>query len=214
MRFLTSMIALLLLAAGMALAQGFGGMGSAGGNTVMVNTPKGLFTLRNGVLARYNATSLKLEQELQLFGPAPTAPADFTDRAAVQKYFTDMQQRMAPAIMFARENSLILVVGDGFARINQETLKPEATTKLAAATAPDPNAQGNRTTEPTPGYLAVENILFLMRGKEIMSINMQDGKIVARASLPQELQTLQFNRFGGGGRTGGGGGGNNRGGGQ
>lgn len=205
MRYLWFTITMVLFASGALFAQGFGP--ATGGNTVMVDTTKGLYVLRNAVLAKFNATTLKQEgNELELFGKAPEPPADPTDRVAMQKYFTDLQPFQAPAIMFAKDNALILVIGDGFARINQDTLKPEVATKLSTAGA----ATETTRAEAAPSYLLVENTLYLMRGKTLVSVNIKDGKSLA-VELPKELQTLQLMGVGrtpGNTRTGGARGGN------
>lgn len=206
----------LLLATGSLFAQGFGGMmGGSTGNTIMVNTTKGLFALREGVLAKIDPATMQSGKIFQLFGPAPTAPADNTDRAAQQKYYAELQRRMAPAIMIAKDSSLIIVIGDGFARIDQETLKVEATGDLSSAdkTADTTAGGGMRMMEPAPGYLLVGDKLCLMRSKEMLSVSITDGKILARAPLPKELQPIPFNFGGRGGFGGGNRGGGNRGGG-
>lgn len=210
MRRLFLLLAMFVLAAGSLFAQGIGGgmtPGAGQGGTILVNTTKGLFALRNGTLAKYNATTLKQVQELSLFGAAPEAPADATDRAAMMKYYTDLQRRQAPAIMIAKDDSLLVVIGDGFARINQETLKPEATATLTApgATTDAATPAAARITEPTPGYTLSGDTLFLMRGTELIAITVTDGKILSRVTLPKELQPVQM--FGGRGGAGGGAGG-------
>jgi len=205
----------LLLAAGALLAQGPGGGPMGGGfdsQTLLVNTPKGLFALRSGVLAKYDITTLKAQQVFELFGPMPAPPAQGADRTAWGTYFAEMARRNAPAVMFARDNSLIVIVGDGFAKISQDTLKVELSADLrpADAAAAEP---GRGFREPTPGYLVVGNTLYLMRGKEMLSVALTDGK-VQRTPLPKELQPQQANfRGDGGNREGGNRGGGNRGGG-
>jgi len=207
MKHLFSAVMMLLLAAGSLLAQGFGGGMPGGniGNTLMVNTPKGLFALRSGVLARFNATTLKTEQVFELFGPMPQRPADNNNRDAMQAYFTELQRRNAPPIMLVKDNALLIVIGDGFARLDQDTLKVEATGDLRA---PGAGADGRGRGEGAPGYLLVNNTLFLMRGTEMLSISVTDGKVLTRSPLPKELQPQQFDfRMGGpGGYRGPGGG--------
>ena len=205
----------LLLAAGAVLAQGPGGMMGGGGAAVLVNTPKGLFALRGGVLAKIDLTTMQTKQDFPLFGAMPAAPAVDADQATRMQYYSEMQKRNAPAIMFATGDSLVVVIGDNFARLNQETFKVETTADLSPLTkaAETTGNGGFRMPEPAPGYLQVGNTLYLMRSQEMLSISITDGKILARASLPKELQPVQRN-FGGGGRNGGNGGGNrNRGGG-
>jgi len=210
------MIAMLMLATGALFAQGFGG--GMGGNTAMVSTPKGLFALRAGVLAKINPATLKTEQVLEMFGAMPAAPAQGADEQTRRAYFTELQRRNAPAIMLVKDNSLLLLIGDGFARISQDDI-----TKLeASASLKDPNAAadgGNnpfgRMAEPMPGTLLLTNTLVVMRSKMIYSINIADGKYTS-AALDAKLQPQQMPRMGGGPGGGGaaGGGGRNGGGGN
>jgi len=218
MKHLFSAVLILLLAAGALLAQGPGGGGmQVTGNTLMVTTPKGLFVLRNGVLGKFDPATLKSVMTLELFGPLPAAPAA-GDRDARQAYSTEVQKRMAAPILLVKDNALLIVIGDGLARIDQDTLKSDALT-LNSPNAPAPTGQFRQ--EGAPGYLLLGNTLYLMRGTEILSIDVANMKILARGPLPKELQPLQFNfggGFGGGGNNnrnnGGGGGGNRNGGGN
>jgi len=218
MKHLVVMSMVLVLAAGALFAQAPAPVtGPNTGSTVLVNTPKGLFALRDGVLAKYDIATLKPAQELQLFGPMPAPPADFTDNTARQKYFSEFQRRTAPAIMIPKDTSLLVVVSDGFARINQDTLKVEASADLTPAGGTTTAAGGGMgrgfQQAAAPGFLLNGNTLYVMTGKEMLSINITDGKILARTALPQDLQPLQMNFPGGGGPGGGRGGRGNRGGG-
>jgi len=225
MKYFMTMTLTLLLAAGALFAQRPNNMGGSNVTTIMLKTDKGVFALRSGVLVKYDAITLKQIAEYQIFGAAPTMPerpADMTDQTAVQAWRTDMQtynttmqKRQGSALMIPTKDSLLIVIGDGFGRIDQDTLKPEAKASLLPVTpAADPNAPAatpvapvRPTVEPVPGYVLDGNTLYLMRAKEVMSINITDGTIIARTALPVELQAAgQNNMFNpGGGRNGGGG---------
>jgi hypothetical protein len=201
------MIVFAILAATAVFAQGMGGRvpmgGDDGGDTLMLQTNKGLFALRSGVLAKYTVNPLKQAEVLQLFGPAPEMPPDATDRTAMQKYATEMQRRRAPAIMLSQDNALLLIVGDGFARINQDTLEVEAVADLrpAAPAGGDGTATtGARRPEPAPGYLLDKHTLYLVRNTEILALSITDGKILSRLPLPKEMQRAQGGPFTGGAR--------------
>lgn len=179
------------------------------GGALMVNTPKGIFALRSGVLARIAPATLKVEKVMQIYGAMPEPPAQGADRDTIQKYYSEVSKRNAPAILLVKDGDLLLVTGDIFARINQDTLKVEATANLKdPAETTDPNQRGFRQ-EPVPGYLLVNTTLYLMKSKEILSVEITDGKLT-RQPLPAQLQPAQVNymsggnRGPGGGRTGGG----------
>lgn len=203
-------MSMLLLAAGALFAQ----VAQSGG-ALMVNTPKGIYALRGGVLAHIDVATLKADKEMLLFDKMPAPPADGADNATRMAYFAEIQKRNAPALLLVKDNSLLIVIGDGFARVNQDTLKSEASASLKDPNeAPDPNQGRFVRQEPAPGYLLVGNTLFLMRSKEMMAINITDGKIITRAPLPADLQPVQYTGRGngGGGGRGPGGGGNGGGG--
>ncbi|MHB9133023.1 MAG: hypothetical protein ACYDBB_18300 [Armatimonadota bacterium] len=221
-RILLTTVAL-LFAIGPLFAQGMGGNGGVGA-TNMLMTDKGLFVLRSGMLVKYDAAALKQAGEIELFGPAPAAPAENADRAARQKYNAEIARRLAPAIMLVKDNWLLIVIGDGFTRISQDTLKPEATGSLlpekapAADAAPGAAPGGGRgmfgAAEQVSGYLLVDNTLYLARSKELLAVDIMAGKVASRIDLPKGFQLTMlggFGNFGGGIRNGGnrGGGGNN-----
>ena len=209
----------LLFAAGALFAQTAAGTTQAGpneGGTVMVNTPKGLFVMREGVLAKYDLATLKQEKELELFGAPPAAPAADADRETRTKYFTEIARRAAPALLIPKENSLLLVIGDHFASISQDTLKVEVTGDLTPLVKPTETAGGmgfGMRSESAPGYLLTGNTLYLMRGTEILAVSITTGKVLVRSALPKELQPTQMNFGGMGGMGGGRGNRGNRGGG-
>lgn len=209
MRYLVITLLAVVCATGALFAQapapgGTMTIGAPAGSTLMVQTPKGLFALRAGVLAKYDIKTLTLGKLISFFGPAPEVPKEGADRAAMMKYWAEMQRRQAPAILIAKDNSLLLIIGDGFARVNQDTLLMEASADFSTpATAEAAGGQTMRMNEGAPGYMLIDNTLILMRSKEIISISITDGKFV-RKPLPVELQPITVN-FNMGGRGPGGG---------
>jgi hypothetical protein len=217
MRYLMLLLAVLLTIVPLCAQGGpgmmFMGQGTGSSTTLTVNTTHGLFVLRSGVLAKYAMDPLKQVQVLQLFGSTPEMPTDMTDSAAMQKYMAALQRRQAPAIMLVKNNALLVVIGNGFARINQETLQIEVQTDLAA-TPPANEAPGASRAADTAvsGYLLVENTLYLPRNTELLAVSVTDGKVLSRLALPQEMQPAPMMLMGGPGGArpgmGGNGGGN------
>lgn len=203
MKHLVSAVLMLMLAAGAVLAQAPGGGGmQASGDTLMVTTPKGLFVLRNGVLAKFDPVTLKSGPVLELFGPMPAPPGQNATREERQAYNNEVQKRMAPPIMLVKDNALLVVIGDGFARIDQDTFKSDAL-DLRNPNAAPAAGRGFRQ-EGAPGYLLVGDTLYLLRGTELISIDVAKVKLNARGPLPKEMQPIQFNIGGfGGNRPGG-----------
>lgn len=198
------MVVAFVLATGALFAQAVGPASVGTGGTLLINAPKGIFALRGGVLAKYDTTTLKAVQVFSLFGPAPEQPAQGADRDAIGKYYAEMQRRGAPAIMLVKDNSLLVVIGDNFARISQENIQQiEAKADLKPQTATEENNGGRfRVMETAPGYLLVGNTLYLLRSKEMLAITITDGKVV-HAALPNELQPVQMTFMGARGGQGG-----------
>jgi hypothetical protein len=210
MRLFTLLCGLVALTTGALFAQGGMMPGADNGSTVMLNTDKALFVFRNAALVKYDLPTLKPNLVLPLI-PTPEAPAEGADGAARMKYYTELAKVRTPALLLAREKSLLLVMGDAFYRISQETLQIEAQADMKTPEAAGaPATTMMRATEPVPNYLLEGTTLYLVRSKELLTLNVMDGKIQSRQALPKELQPLQMGGFRGtrGGENG------NRGGGQ
>ena len=200
MRYVPLVVAAVVLSASGLFAQGYtGGMPRTGpvGSTQMVYTSHGLFVLRAGVLAKYDPQTLQEVQMFELFGPAPQLPQDSADQAAMQAYFAEMQRRLAPALMLTHEDSLLIIVGNGFARIDQKTLQVQATADL---TMPQEGAgaesgQRLRRAEPAPTCLLVGQTIYLTRSSEVLALNVTEGEILGRTPLPAEMQPTAMGAF-------------------
>ena len=199
-RYLLGVIAVVIVSASSLFAQGYtGGTPGEGavGSTQMVCSSHGLFVLRTGVLAQYDPQTLQEVRVFELFGPAPELPEDSADRAGMQAYLGEMQRRMAPALMLIHEDSLLIIVGNGFARIDQETLKVAAT---ADFTMPEEgegteSGRGLRRVEPAPTYLLVGQTIYLIRSQEILALGVTEGEILGRTPLPEEMQSAPMSGF-------------------
>ncbi len=179
---------LLLVAASMLFAQN----AAPANGTAVVSTPKGIFTLRGGVLAKMNTASMKADKEMALFGAVQTPPAEGADNATRMAYYAELSKRNAPALLLVKDNSLLVIIGDGYARISQDTLTTEKAISIKDPNEPaaDANQRGFRQ-DPVPGYVVVGDTLFLIRAREALSINTKDTAIITRAPLPASLQPAQ-----------------------
>jgi uncharacterized membrane protein YgcG len=178
-----------------------GGMNTQ--QTLLVNTLKGIFMLRNGVLARFSLDAKADGAPLSVFGPMPAMPQN-ADQQTMMKFMQEEQKRNAPAIMVTKDNLLLIVIGDAFFRFDIEKMAQVGEiTGLAAADAPAAGQQGMRMPEAAPGYLVVGNTLYLARATELLALDITTGKINSRLPLAKELQ--QTPRQGGPGQGGRGG---------
>jgi hypothetical protein len=178
----------------------FNMMYNAGGNraTQVEATPAGLFVLREAVLARMDL-KLQQQQTLELFGPMPEMPkaqvaqpdgAPFQQVAnpAFQKWFAEGAKRRAPAVMLVDGERLLIVIGDAFFNVNTRTLMVDAKCDLAAQ---DDLAQqeGIRAFLPLmPPILKVQgDTLFVVRERDVVSVDVKAGKALNRLALPKAM---------------------------
>ncbi len=146
------------------LAQG-GSMGMPGGQTVVLNTTKGLFVLRGNALAKYGTAPLKQANLLQLPGKGQTT-------------------------LLEHDGALLAFNNDKFLRINEETLQIDASADLAATTATT-NTNAQRLPQSAPSYLLVDNTLYLVTGAELLAVNLTTAQVSSRLTLAKELQATQ-----------------------
>lgn len=156
-----------------------------------VATPSGLFLFSAGTLTRFEAKLQDPYVTLPLLGlmpeqPRPDANAnEQQQRQALQKYTQEIARRSMPGAMTASGDALLLVFGDTFYRINQRTLVIEAKTDLRAKPEGD---DANRITWRMPPVLAQHGeLLYIIRGTELLAVNSTTGELLGRHAMPKEL---------------------------
>lgn len=182
-------------------------------------TNKAYYVLRAGVAAKMNLRTLEVEATRELFGPAPAMPqGNMRDNAeAFRTWNADRAKRTAPAMMFAKDNALVVVIGTNFFRLNLDTLAPIGDAKdfmsekeATAAAVANPRGGFMQGGQGQPVvYKVYGDNLFLLRNTELVVINVKDGGVLARNDLPEQMTARNQNpraggNAGGGGRRGGG----------
>ena len=222
MRKLLYVVCVLVLATVGAYAQFPGGGMMPGGmmfgqsnGALLESTSKGVFALRNGVLAKFDTKTLQLAGSVELFGPMPAAPQPGLQQngsGAIREWHMQVAKRSAPAIMLHKDDSLIIVIGSSFFRVNEDTLVISAQSDLTAPNAA-PAAPGRMMMQPAtaPAYKLEDDHLLLLEDTELISVNTQDGTVVGRTPLPDAMiPSPMMPRGNRGGQGWGGGGGDGR----
>ncbi len=176
---------------------GFGGPGGPGGpgmqppmgpGPIMKTGAQGVFVLMGPMLRKYDA-ALKEKGSLQLIEP-PTGnpPADGEPRPPMPPMGILL---IAPAGGQASEKA-IAIFGDQFFSVDTGSLKVAAKTKLPAIELPKPPDDANpgpggpppMGPPPGPGALELQGrILYILRGPQIVGVNVDDGSLAGKASL-------------------------------
>lgn len=158
--------------------------------TLMVRTNDGLFVLRSGVLAKYQPDTLNQPQIKELF-PAPIAmPAgDNPDEAKVREWAMDVGKRILPAVIVPLGQDLVIIIGEQFFRINGVTLEVKVAKQILPKNPmPELNRLMMMTAPPSAVVSTQEPVLFLSRGQQLLSVNINTGELLADGVLPEKMQ--------------------------
>lgn len=166
------------------------GNGLVNQQVTMKVLPQGLFVLRGGVLAKFDATNLQEQGVLELFGPAP-APIDMRNATPEerQRAMQDRTKRMQQAEVLPMGADLLVVIGEQFFRIKLADLTIKVQSELVVPDAPQPPAQGRQFggfAMPTTLELK-DNTLYVLRGADLLTVDVETGKVVATGKLPVQM---------------------------
>jgi len=147
-------------------------------------TPRGLFLLADGVLARYSP-GLAQCVTLQLLPPLPPLPPEGNDRQAQQQWFTERALRGTPAAMLPAGEMLYVVYAGILFRVNQNTLTVEKTPLDPQPPHEDPRRLQNASTPPLLKLQA--DTLYIIRQFDLLAVDVQAGAVITHADLPREM---------------------------
>jgi len=177
---------------------GGGGFGGFGGAPVIKVGTQGIFVLTGGTLTKYD-TKLKEQGTLKFVEPAPPA-TDSTDTSGQPR----RQMPRSGVVLLApnpdpTKEKVLVVYGTDFFAIDAATFKVAAKCKLPdpeppAGTAPaDTTApgggMGGRMMGGFFGPPTLElsgNTLYVVRGTQMLAVNIDDASILGKATLPQQ----------------------------
>jgi len=156
-------------------------------------TDAGYFVLLNGVLALYKGEGLKPAGVCELFGPRPAVPLA-GDLAVATAYNTDLMRRQAPALLLPSDDILLIVIGDRFFRVDPEGMKVLVTTSLSKPGVESSPAVMFGPALP-PAHLLNGDQLLLTLGDELLAVDVTDGRVSARVTLPAEMRLPTYGSF-------------------
>lgn len=175
-----------------------GGMLGAGMNALasmspaeLAILPEGVFVLRGGVLAKFTADTLQPAGMLQLFDPLPARPAmpenpTPQDQAALRDWMAANLARNAPAATLAQDGRLHLVIGSSYFRVKAATMEVDAKGGLEAQ-----DGRRIRMQVSAPVLKLENNVLYVILGQELLTVEPDTGKVAARIALPLEMFPAQ-----------------------
>ncbi len=158
---------------------------SPGGSGDMTITKNGLFVLKNGVLAKFDATTLKQQgTALELFGPPPEPPTPGTvtteqDRQKTMNWSYANGIRSCPAAMQAKDDELLIVMYNSVFRVNQRTMTLDTTqSKLLVDDPQNPNVTAPWMVRNLgkPVLQLNGNVLFVLLGTNLIAVNADTGR--------------------------------------
>jgi hypothetical protein len=168
-----------------------------GGRVAMEFAGGNLFVLQDGKLTKYDGKTLKDEGSVQVVDAAKLQPAAANRRGAARDGAQDNQLppppqpplAMGQASLLLDGGNALIVTGDEFIRVDTDTMK--FATRSTLPSVQDNQGQGGM---PFPHALPAElklnkDTLYILRGNLLCSVNIADGKVIAKvrtaAQLPQ-----------------------------
>ena len=148
-------------------------------NAVVEVTPAGLFIIANGVLARYSA-DLEQVATVTLIPPAPQM-IDGQEPQFMIRMQREQVLRNVPCSVLAAGDALYVANGATLFRVNQQTLKVEKLPLEQAA------ARNDIFSYQAPAMKLQENILYLVRGTEVVTVDVKGLTVLGRADLPKDM---------------------------
>lgn len=156
---------------------------------IVQSTPRGVFVLRNGVLAQLDPQTLQPKTMLDLFPPvAPAAPrAPFATAPEIPNV-----ERMYPASLLLLEDDLLILIGDRLFRVDAAAGKLRYDADLSG-----PFGQAaNRWRElvAPPALELKGDILYIVRATQMCAVDVREGKLLRTVLLPTQMQQANIAR--------------------
>lgn len=184
-----------MMPGGMGRFEGPGGPPQSPPVVLMKASPQGVFVLSGGLLVKYSPTTLQQVGSVEVDkkpGDQPAPPADNQPM---------LPRPAPPAGMLISGNKVFVVIGDRFVSVNAESLviaaksdlpKPPNAPKPAADVPQGPMGPGAGPDQRPMGPIPMEisgNMLYVVRGSQILGIKVEDGSVVQGALPAKAPQT-------------------------
>lgn len=189
------------------------------GNGILKATDQGLFIIGSGVVAKYDVKTLNPLGSLRLLdppvrpnmkyngtmpmattnvmpAPQPGAVVDNMPAFDWMKYSKDNLRFSAVPVVIVDGKDLIIIMADKFFRVGMEKVNLIATTEMVVKKDANGATTEVNTGGEVPTVQLVDNILYVMRGGNLWSLNAADGKELGQTKIPVDLNGNI--KFGGG----------------
>lgn len=110
----------------------------------------------------------------------PNPPNEQKDAQAMQRWQHAMQLRAATPAIVKNDTSLIVIIGDTFTRVNQQTMEVEAKTSLADPANPNPAP----INPGAPALKLAGGTLYLLNNPKLLAVDIATGKVLTRGTMP------------------------------
>jgi len=181
-------------------------------HTMVAQNARGVFILRNGMLAKFNPDSLAQEGLVDLFPPdaentkAPPANPFRGGKPAIgddadTKALLVQALRLLPSTLLLRDHDILVVAGESYFRIDTATLAIKATSRLVPVV-DDKLADVQKLAKTlerlqaslSPVTLASnDTTLFIVRGIQIAAVDIEQGTVTAMTQLPLRMRSVVDN---------------------
>jgi len=174
-------------------------------NPVFASGPQGLYLLNKGMLARYDAQTLQQQAQVALYGTLDDISAEDVPAQAQWSIVQDRGKWLVPAKMGIHGDSLIILIGDLFFRLDPSTLEIKVKKSLLAEGQP----QGMRIDDylfagaPQLEFIGdtlykIHNPMMFPGSAVVTAVDTKDGKVMAEKELPSQLTTTNWKPVNGG----------------
>lgn len=144
---------------------------------MMTVAPDGIFVVRGGVLAKYDAKTLDAVGMVELFGPLPE------ENKANAQVNLDRLRRLLPGAMLVTNTDLMVVIGEQFFRVDRATLEEKVSVSLFQDQVLAPAER--LIAVAAPPVLTLDGAtLYVTRGSQLLAVTWQDGHVRAVGMLP------------------------------
>jgi len=181
-----------------------------GGNCILKATDQGLFVIGSGIVAKYDVKTLNPLGSLRLLNPPvrpniayngimpmattnvmldpkPGAAMDAAPAFDWVKYSKDNLRFTAVPVVIVDDKDLIIIISDKFFRVGTEKVNLIATSELTVKKDANVVTTTVNTGGEVPTVQLVNNILYVMRGGNLWSLNAADGKELGQTKIPNDL---------------------------
>lgn len=166
--------------------------------TAMEATADGLFVYRNGVLALFTNGKDTPERIFELFEKMPDVPKFDGTLEEKRAYMEAMAIRLAPMVMIIDDKKVILASDTQLFAVDLATFKLISKVPLPAPIVDQAGVniamlagRGIVNNQTPPAIQVTDNLVYLLRGNMMTTVDIQEGKLLGNKPLPINMTPVQ-----------------------